>query len=224
MKRIFDEDDREFAGCLETQSEDDSCLLESGMKKKKKKRRRRKKKPDSLVKRTLGTWKGNVILSEETLRAIELDHETVAAIQTYHIMLLILFNWNERKPLPYVTVVLDSTDFQETIKNIFFMSLLIKDGYIRLDAIHRNISAVVPIEESEEQKALQVEAMAAAADCHNYILPVDPEGWRKWIQEVKDPKYAITNPQVVAPPEQGKKKKKRKRRKERNRMKVTHQT
>lgn len=174
MKRIFEQDDREFAGCpIESRQLEVPLPVQH----KQKKRRRRKKKPQSnLVTQTLGQWSGLMILSDETLREIHEKHESLTALQKYHLMLLILYKWNERCPLPYVTVVLDPSDYEETVKNVFFMSILIRNGYVKIEAVDA-IDVVIPTDESDERKELHVKAMEVAAEVQNFTLAMDHELW-----------------------------------------------
>lgn len=126
----------------------------------------------------------SVIRSDESLENVDKD-KTVIEVEKFHAEILNMYKRAGRKPLPYLSLVVDANDFGKSVENVFHFSFLVKEGYDRVVS-DNGITSVIPIEEEDERKAFK-----SSADRTQLVFSFSQKDWIQWCEKIKGPSYRI---------------------------------
>ena len=123
-----------------------------------------------------------VIQSKERLSQVDKD-QTVIEVEEMNRKLKKMYHKNGRKPVPYLTVVVDPDDFSKTVENVFHFSFLFKDGWAK-SLTHKGITTVIPVPEEDRK-------MVKSARCQQVVLSFSMHDWRKWCEKIQTQAYHV---------------------------------
>lgn len=127
--------------------------------------------------------RASVIHTEESLRKVDKD-QTVIEVEKLHTQIDALYKSRGKKPLPYLSIVVDPDDFGKTVENVFHFSFLVKEGYDKVTT-HSGITSVIPVPESERMNSKKT------PQNRQLLFSFSQKDWVQWCHKIKDPKYRI---------------------------------
>lgn len=122
-----------------------------------------------------------VIRTAESLQNVDRD-QTVIEVENLHTQIENMFVDNGRRPVPYLTIVVDDSDFGKTVENVFHFSFLVKEGYDKI-IIHKGITSVEPVDEQVRVRS--------TAQANQVLFSFSQRDWMQWCDKIKTTAYRI---------------------------------